>query len=133
MTTKQLQKFCKKPIIKDKELIGKIIYEMAMLPVPYLYNQDLTAVVEGERRGYSEWSIRQISYHLMNSMDSEALYSYDALQKCSVMQMLSRIKRVLLSDRDEGWVLYVLARLYLGFAVDMETGTVLTLKTDTRR
>ncbi len=133
MTTKQLNKFCKKPIIKDKELIGKTIYEMAMMPVPYMYNQDLTAVFEGERRSYNEWSIRRISSYLMNSMNNETLYGYDALQKCSVMQMLSRIKRVLLSDRDEGWVLYLLSRMYLGFAVDMEKGTVLTITTDTRR
>lgn len=129
MTKNQLKKFCKKPIVSDPELIKKVIYEMANMPVSNLFNQNITVTYEGEKKTFSECSIKKISDHLLNSMNSERLLGYEALQKCTFTEMLSRISRIVLSDADEGWIFYLLSRLYLGSAVNMEKGCVMGVNT----
>ena len=122
MTNKQLGNYCSKPIITDKDMIRRTILNMATMPVPMLYDQKLIIRQNGTKMRFSERNIRKISECVLNSMFSEKLFSYDALCKCSTAEMLKRIKRILLTDRDEGWVCYMLSLLYYNFAINMKTG-----------
>lgn len=122
MTNKQLGTFCKKPIITDKDMICKTILNMANLPVPKLYDQKLIINQNGTKMHFSERNIRKISECVMDSMFSEKLHSFEAFSQCSTAEMLNRIKHVVLTDNDEGWICYMLSLLYYRFSVNMRTG-----------
>ena len=121
MTNKQLGNYCKKPIITDREMIRKTILNMASMPVPMLYDQKMIIKQNGERMRFSERNIRKISECVLDSMYSEKLHSFEAFSKCSTSEMLKRIKRVVLADKDEGWICYMLSLLYYGFSINMKT------------
>ena len=121
MTNKQLGNYCKKPIITDREMIRTTILNMAMMPVPNLYEQKLIIKNNGNKIKFSERNIRKISECVLDSMYSEKLHSFEAFSKCSTSEMLKRIKRVVLADKDEGWICYMLSLLYYGFSINMKT------------
>ena len=122
MTRKQLGSYCSKPIITDKDMIRKTIYNMATMPVPMLYDSKFIIKQNGTKMRFSERNIRKISECVLDSMFSEKLFSYEAFCKCSTAEMLKRINKVLLTDKDEGWVCYMLSLLYYSFAINMKTG-----------
>lgn len=102
-------------------MICKTILNMAMMPVPNLYEQKLIIKNNGNKMKFSERNIRKISECVLDSMFSETLFSFDAFSKCCFREMLNRIKRVVLADKDEGWICYMLSLLYYGFSTNMKT------------
>lgn len=128
MTKKELQQYIERPIIKERELISKVISAMISLPADQLYCSTLKVNDHHSGRVITgrTWCLNRMIEHLQTSPhEAVRKINYPTLQKYTAARLLKTVAEADLEDNETGWVYYLLGRVIMGFAYDMKHKTEL--------
>ena len=127
MTKQELSAFLKKPIVKDEELISKVIFTLRDLPLKTVLDR-INLNLNGEKRAWPEIMVSRLRVNLFGDPICAALarhcLSSTDLQKCPFKELAVYAKERCSSKNtnteDTDHLLLLLSKLFITYAYDMQ-------------
>lgn len=130
MTKKQLERFVRTPIIHDQRTICQMICQLTELPVTKIYNREFQTFEKARKVKFADKVLMQLFVHLgigsfcrsgsCTEFARTASVEYRPIAEYKVGDLMKRINGMTLDYDTEGWTMYLLSRLYTGYAYDMQ-------------